>query len=284
MLDSILAASFEDLSDAYDDFVAAPFQLAGNVLERFVVAFGTEPLKGFLGSVLPPVEFSVWLDAIQSSRGGVGSGRMVWSADRAKRVAMQRALIEYLAANQRRLPSFVHEFCNSGRSSIAGDLQNFAELVLRPFIRDVQRLTENRAVPPILFDAMGSLPPSGDATLDQLLAEAIARFRDPAPGRRKEGLERLWDAWERLKTIDHASNKRLSVTALLDRAAEAGPFREVLENESRSLTDVGNTFHIRHFETGRVAVRRDSHVDYLFHRLFALIHLLLYARTIEDGA
>jgi len=44
-----------------------------------------------------------------------------------------------------------------------------------------------------------------------------------------------------------------------------------------ALTTVGNTFHIRHSEVSQVELAGDNHVDYLFHRLFALIWLLLRA-------
>ena len=49
----------------------------------------------------------------------------------------------------------------------------------------------------------------------------------------------------------------------------------MLEEEARKLTDIGNSFHIRHTETKQTLVS-DSHIiDYLFHRLFSMIMLLL---------
>jgi hypothetical protein len=209
----------------------------------------------------------------------IGSGKMEWPADRAQRIALQIALIEHLADNDQKLLGFAHEFCNSGYGNISEDYHKFADMVLRPFLRDIERLTESRVVPPVLFDVMGSLPSSGDATLDQLIRDAIIKFRDPAPAIRKEGLERLWDAWERLKSLELEGNKKLSVQLLLDRVAPAGSFRDLLEAEARGLTDIGNSFHIRHFEKGKTSLDHSSHVDYLFHRLFALMHLLLYARA-----
>ena len=43
------------------------------------------------------------------------------------------------------------------------------------------------------------------------------------------------------------------------------------------LTDIGNTLLIRHAETDRIPVADSSQVDYLFHRLFSMIRLLLRA-------
>ena len=97
---------------------------------------------------------------------------------------------------------------------------------------------------------------------------------------RKEGLDKLWDAWERLKTLEIPGLKRLdkraSTTALLDRVAD-GPMRErnPLETEAKELTEIGNKFSIRHSETDRHPIEDDRHVDYLFHRMFSLVYLLL---------
>jgi hypothetical protein len=69
--------------------------------------------------------------------------------------------------------------------------------------------------------------------------------------------------------------KKKSVKLLLDRAATEPVFRELLESEARALTDVGNTFHIRHSESNQIELEKDTHAEYLFYRLFALIWLLL---------
>jgi hypothetical protein len=42
---------------------------------------------------------------------------------------------------------------------------------------------------------------TGDQTLDQLLETAREKFLNRSLDLRKEGLENLWDAWERLKTV-----------------------------------------------------------------------------------
>lgn len=76
-------------------------------------------------------------------------------------------------------------------------------------------------------------------------------------------------------------DKKASATALLDRAASEATFRGMLEAEARELTNIGNTFGIRHSEKNQVPLALDEHVDYLFHRLFALIRLLL--RTTGRG-
>lgn len=122
---------------------------------------------------------------------------------------------------------------------------------------------------------------TGDRDLDNLLNIACSKFLSPNPNDRKDALEKLWDAWERLKSIyqGQTGDKRSSTRKLLDSAATEPQFRNLLENEALFLTQAGNAFHIRHFETSKTPLKKGEHVDYLFYRLFSLIHLLLRSRT-----
>lgn len=133
-----------------------------------------------------------------------------------------------------------------------------------------------RLAPEVLRETLASaIFRTGDNELDSLLNAARAKYLDPNPTIRKESLEKLWDAWERLKTIEPGSNKKASIIALLNKVAREPTFREALGREASELTDIGNTFRIRHSETTQVPLGINEHVDYLFHRLFALIMLFL---------
>ena len=124
---------------------------------------------------------------------------------------------------------------------------------------------------------------TGNSDLDTMLESARQKFLDPDEAVRREALEKLWDAWERVKTVEPGQDKRAQVTALLDRAAgsDGSKFRETLETEARELTTIGNSFQIRHSETTQEPLNSSDHVDYLFHRLFSLICLVL--RTTGRG-
>jgi len=135
----------------------------------------------------------------------------------------------------------------------------------------IQRLS-----PAILRDALATaLFNTGDSHLDQMLESARDKFRDRDPAVRKESLEELWDAWERLKTVEPGKDKKESVARLLDKASSEGRFRDILEQEATELTGIGNSFMIRHTEMDKTPIETSEHVDYLFHRMFALIRLLL---------
>jgi hypothetical protein len=118
---------------------------------------------------------------------------------------------------------------------------------------------------------------TGDQDLDRLLEDSRNRYSNRNLEERKIGLEKLWDAWERLKTIEQPRGDKAQGTArLLDRTA-SGRLREVIEQESRALTQIGNSFMIRHTEVNKTPLTSSEHVDYFYHRLFSLIRLILVA-------
>ena len=92
---------------------------------------------------------------------------------------------------------------------------------------------------------------------------------------RREALEKLWDSWKRLKTIDAGKDKKETTKALLDKISSEPKFRELIEEEAKLLTRVGNQFMIRHTEKGKVPiVSSDSNRLPLFGRLFFMLVLL----------
>ena len=67
---------------------------------------------------------------------------------------------------------------------------------------------------------------TGDAELDRLVADAVRKFLDPHLEARRDALEKLWDAWERVKTLLPAADKKESVKLLLDRGATDPTLRD----------------------------------------------------------
>ena len=134
-----------------------------------------------------------------------------------------------------------------------------------------------RVVPRVLHENLAQAGfRTGDAQLNELLKSACRKFLDPVPETRKEGLDALWDAWERLKSLG-GDDKKTQTKAMLDDAAgvRSPKFREALEREAKELTSMGNRLHIRHAETNQEVLAKSEHVDYLFHRLFGLVNLIL---------
>lgn len=177
-----------------------------------------------------------------------------------------------------------HDFFNHYHLTFdqAAGQEDFRVTVNRIFARNgvAFEMTPNgrieRVLPPVLGEELKrTLFNTGDRTLDNMLDECRAKFSDPNPLVRREALERLWDAWERLKSLADPSSKKSSVKIILDAITSVPSLRERLEAEATELNSIGNSHLIRHSEVSQVPVIDVDHVDYLFHRLFAMIQLML---------
>ena len=136
-----------------------------------------------------------------------------------------------------------------------------------------------RLLPTPLAEALGrTVFATGDEETDRLLETARQQIARPKMEDRRDALEKLWDTFERLKTLEPGPGKRIQAESLLDGAATPGTrFRQVLGDEASSLTKIGNTFRIRHSETSQEDLGSPEQVDYLFGRLFAFIRMVLKA-------
>ncbi len=160
--------------------------------------------------------------------------------------------------------------------------REFRENINRIFQRNqlAYELTEEgkieRLLPPEISRITRARYRTGDAELNDMLEKACQKFTSPDERERREALENLWDAWERIKTID-GKDKKSGISELLNISAGASDtkFRSILESEAQALTDIGNSCRIRHSETDQERLSHAEHVDYLWHRMFAIIHLLL---------
>jgi len=114
-----------------------------------------------------------------------------------------------------------------------------------------------------------------DQTLNIMLEDARTKLLNPDENVRRDSLERLWNAWERIKTILKPNDKKESISKLVDKCADEPKFRKLLETEAKALTNVGNTFHMRHSEIGQIEIQRNIQVDYLFHWLFSMLLLAI---------
>jgi len=167
------------------------------------------------------------------------------------------------------------------------------ELGLAQFVADVNTLfvrnglafeldaegQARRLLPQPVAEAIGrAWFRTGDSETDRLLETARKRILSPKPEDRQDAIEKLWDAFERLKTLEPGSDKKAQSSALLDRVAvPASPFRLLIETEAIALTKIGNDFQIRHWETNRAPIPGSHECDYLFMRMFAFLRLALAA-------
>jgi len=137
----------------------------------------------------------------------------------------------------------------------------------------VERIIENGVLTPEVEKAVTSISEQG--TRD-LLREAILLFRDRNPESRKNAVEKIWDALERLKTFYTSLDKKASAQKVVG-AMSGGvtEFDTLFNEEFNVLTKIGNNFRIRHHETNKTDITDLKHYDYFFNRCLALIALAI---------
>jgi|GEM_PF-3616513 len=127
----------------------------------------------------------------------------------------------------------------------------------------------------------GILFQTSDSHLNSLLEDACQEFYNKDPKVRKEALKYLWDAFERLKTIECPADKKKSMSILIGKAAREPEFQKRLNNEMAELTDIGNNFLIRHHEINKTPIESSLQVDYLYYRMLAFIIFLESGRHLN---
>ncbi|MBD8956884.1 MAG: hypothetical protein EGQ83_00160 [Holdemanella biformis] len=86
--------------------------------------------------------------------------------------------------------------------------------------------------------------------------------------------QKLWDAFERIKTYDKRLHKNKSAENLVFFMSKGNAdYKEILDKEFRNFTSIRNDFRIRHHETFENDIIYKEHYDYLFHRCLALLRL-----------
>ena len=146
-------------------------------------------------------------------------------------------------------------------------------------------LTEEGRIERLVYTVLGEALANqdfdtGDSDLDDLLNRSLSGFLSARREERIDALLKLWDAWERLKTIDGPGNKQDLIKAMLDATAgtDSPRLAGALDREGLELTWIGNNLRIRHWEVDKERLAKSEHVDYLFHRMFSLIQLILRLR------
>lgn len=116
---------------------------------------------------------------------------------------------------------------------------------------------------------------TADQRLNELIQQATEDIRKPELKDRTYALEKLWDAFERMKTF-YSPDKKTSSTQVFQRAASTtAEFESVLIDESQCLTKIGNKYQIRHFETDKIQITDPKLVDYLYYRMLSLVSLCI---------
>ena len=112
---------------------------------------------------------------------------------------------------------------------------------------------------------------TNDQELNDLIKESKSRFLNPKD--KHIALEKIWDAFERIKTY-YDTDKKKSAKILLGKISSEIKEDE-LEKEFANLTAIGNNYRIRHHEQGKIELKEESQIDYLYFRVLCLIDLCI---------
>ena len=163
--------------------------------------------------------------------------------------------------------------CAQFRDEINGIFQKTGLLYELNTDLQVERIVENSPLTPTVESAIAAVKEAGAR---ELLQEAIMLHRSPYPADIRDAVEKLWDAYERLKTYYTTMNKAKSAEKIVnDMAAGQAPYVTLFDTEFRALTKIGNDFRIRHHETDKVEITDIRYYDYFFNRCLSLIALAI---------
>lgn len=163
--------------------------------------------------------------------------------------------------------------CAQFRDEINGIFQKTGLLYELNTDLQVERIVENSPLTPTVESAIAAVKEAGAR---ELLQEAIMLHRSPYPADIRDAVEKLWDAYERLKTYYTTMNKAKSAEKIVnDMAAGQAPYVTLFDTEFRALTKIGNDFRIRHHETDKVEITDVRYYDYFFNRCLSLIALAI---------
>lgn len=87
-------------------------------------------------------------------------------------------------------------------------------------------------------------------------------------------VEKLWDAFERLKTYYCSTTidkKESANKIVIDISNNQQPFIDLFEKEFHELTSLGNNFRIRHHETTKTDIQDKRHYEYFYKRCLSLV-------------
>ena len=108
------------------------------------------------------------------------------------------------------------------------------------------------------------------------MQEAIAYYKEPRPGNRQIAVEKMWDAFERLKSYYPAMKKNESADKVISNMAAGQPaYIELFTAEFKVLTKIGNEYRIRHHETDKIEIMDLRFYDYFFNRCLSLLALAI---------
>lgn len=137
----------------------------------------------------------------------------------------------------------------------------------------IERIVENS---PLTVEIENSFEMVNEVGIRELLKDAVALYKTPSFTARQDSVEKIWDAFERIKTYYTEFDKKESSEKIVNNMSGGDSnFYILFNDEFKNLTNIGNNYRIRHHETNKIDITDVRYYDYLFNRCLSLIALVV---------
>ncbi|HGI3698516.1 TPA: hypothetical protein ACJSIU_000153 [Streptococcus agalactiae] len=112
-----------------------------------------------------------------------------------------------------------------------------------------------------------------EAGLEELIRTAEVSYNK---GEYSYAVEKIWDAFERIKTYYLTLDKKKSAEKIINDISYGNEhIKKMFDNEFKVLTDTGNSYRIRHHEINKIDISKELHYKYFYKRCLALISVIV---------
>lgn len=113
-----------------------------------------------------------------------------------------------------------------------------------------------------------------EAGLEELISIAEDLYNK---GNYSYAVEKIWDAFERIKTYYYPTldKKKSAEKIIKDISYGNEHIKKMFDIEFKVLTDIGNSYRIRHHEKNKIDISNDLYYEYFYKRCLSLISILL---------
>ena len=150
----------------------------------------------------------------------------------------------------------------------------FEKTGLQYILTDDKRIERNVGNNVVLEVAEETVEDLKERGAKDLIKESLQLYKSPRPESRRDAMEKIWDAFERIKTYYKDLKKDLSSEKIINDIADGNDsYYDLIETEYRKLTSIGNSFRIRHHETDKIDIINPDLYDYFYERCLSLVML-----------
>ena len=130
----------------------------------------------------------------------------------------------------------------------------------------------------IHFSVNNSLLLDSTLKINEVGLEELIRVAEDLYGKGKYSyaVEKIWDAFERIKTYYPTLDKKNSAEKIINDISYGNEhIKKMFDNEFKALTDIGNSYRIRHHEIYKIDISKELHYKYFYMRCLALISIII---------